>query len=43
MTGDPFDALRQFLDAHLPRGKRSREPAAIACLSYDLGRHIERV
>jgi para-aminobenzoate synthetase component I len=43
VKGDPFDALRQFLDAHLPRGRRSREPAAIACLSYDLGRHVERI
>ncbi|MEK7468222.1 MAG: anthranilate synthase component I family protein [Planctomycetota bacterium] len=43
VKGNPFDALRQFLDEHLPGGRHSRTPAAIACLSYDLGRHVERI
>ncbi len=43
VRGNPFDALRQFLDAHLPRGRHARTPAAVACFSYDLGRHVERI
>ncbi|MCE9581133.1 MAG: anthranilate synthase component I family protein [Planctomycetes bacterium] len=43
LRADPFDALRQFLHAHLPGGRQARTPAAIACLSYDLGRHVERI
>ncbi|NUN49995.1 MAG: anthranilate synthase component I family protein, partial [Candidatus Brocadiae bacterium] len=42
--GDPLDALRQFLDDRLPRKRAlARVPAAVACLSYDLGRSIERL